>query len=67
MIDTTDVINRLINCSSSLYKLKRLISWLLRFKKIFVSKFRHFCFRFGSAFTVDELNAAEKALIRYVQ
>ena len=67
MVDTTDVINRLIKSSSSLCKLKRLTSWLLRFKKFLVSKFRHSRFKYDSALTVDELNAAEKALIRYVQ
>ena len=63
MVDTADMINRLINRSSSLYKLKRLTSWLLRFKNFLVSKFRHSRFRFDSALTVDELNAAERALI----
>ena len=67
MVDTADVINCLINRSSSLHKLKRLTSWLLRFKNFLVSKVRHSRFRFDSALTVDELNAAERALIRYVQ
>ena len=67
MVDTTDVINCLINHSSSLYKLKRLMSWLLRFKNFLISKVRHSRFRFDSELTVDELNAAERALIRYVQ
>ena len=47
-----------------------LIGVLTRFRKnrmALVSKFRHFCFRFDSALTVDELNAAERALIRHVQ
>ena len=67
MVDTTDVINRLINCSLSLYKLKRLISWLFWFKNFLVSKSRHSRFKFDFALIVHKLNAAEIALIRYVQ
>ena len=66
MVDTTDVINRLINCSLSLCKLKRLTTWLVRFKKFLENKFRHSRYKFDSAHTADELNVAEKALIRYV-
>ena len=67
MVDTTDVINCLINRSLSLYKLKRLTSWLLQFKNFLVSKFRHSRFRFDSTLTIDELNDTERALIRYTQ
>ena len=47
-----------------------LIGVLTGFRKnhiALVSEFRHSRFRFDSAFTVDELNAAERALIRHVQ
>ena len=49
----------------SLYKLKRLTSSLLSFE-ISRKQIHAFCHKLNSALTVDELKAAEIALIRYV-
>ena len=65
---TDDVIERFIIHCCSLYKLKKLIAWLLRFKLFFQRRAKDKAYNStDKILSVTEFQNAENSLIRYIQ
>ena len=65
---TDDVIERFMNHCSSLYKLKKLVAWLLRFILFFRHRAKDKAYSStDKTLSVTELQNAENNLIRYIQ